>query len=180
MSHEVRLDDELLSRLHDLDLDLTAAVQRAGCVHCGGRLDRADFPRKVRGLPATAEVFFEVRFGLCCSQQGCRRRSLPPSVRFLGRKLYAAVVIVLACIAEHIDRHWQETRRVARWLHWWRRGFGRSSRFADIRGRLAAPLEVSALPRALLERIEAADRDRRLVGFLALVAGVAAPNAHGG
>lgn len=178
MSHDMGLDDEIFARLNDLDLELLGGVQRRGCSRCGGRLDRADFPRKVRGVPASAETWFDTRFALCCSREGCRRRTLPPSVRFLGCRVYAAVAIVAACVAEAAYRHWQEARRVARWLSWWREVFGQSAIATELRGRLATPLDIDALPGSLLERIDGAGVGDRLVRLLALIAGVAPPTPH--
>ena len=65
-----------------------------------GPLHRSDYPRKPRGGPALpAEQ--ERRFSLCCAV--CRRRTTPPSVRFLGPKVYyGAVVILAACLAEGV------------------------------------------------------------------------------
>src|ERR1041385_6911609 len=87
--------------LIETDRREVVAAQREGCPTCGGRLDRADFPRKPRGLPACWEEPCSRRFILCCSGEGCRRRLPPPSVRFLGRRIYVAAVVVLAFIAEH-------------------------------------------------------------------------------
>lgn len=179
MFHEDGPDDEVFERLHDLDLELTMRVQALGCRHCGGRLDRADFARKVRGLPISAEPYFATRFALCCARDGCRRRTLPPSVRFLGPKVYAAMAIVAACMAEVAHRGWQEARRIARWLAWWREVFGRSAIFAALRGRLAEPVDVGALPRSLFERVQGPSPGERLARFLSLVAGVTPPSAHG-
>ncbi len=179
MSHEMGLDGEIFARLHDLDVELTEAVRRGGCVYCGGRLDRADFPRKPRGLPESVEVLFERRFALCCSREGCRRRALPPSVRFLGRRVYAAIAVVVACVAEATQqRRWQEARRVARWLGWWREVFARSAIATELRGRLATRLDADGLPGSLLAHVYGADRGDQLVRFLALVAGVAPPTAR--
>lgn len=178
MSHEIGVGDEVFARLHDLDEAETERVQSEGCPRCGGRLDRADFPRKVRGVPASAEGLFERRFGLCCAREGCRRRVLPDSVRFLGRKVYAALTIVAACAAEVAHQHWQKARRIARWLAWWRTVFGQSERFVALRGQLARPVDVEALPGSLLERVEANDEGERLVRFIVLVSG-APPGAHG-
>ena len=70
--------------------------QRArGCPSCRGRLDRADYPRKPRGLPAQWESLFNRRFSVCCCREGCRRRLTPPSVRFLGRRVYVGAVVLL-------------------------------------------------------------------------------------
>ena len=53
--------------------------QRArGCPSCRGRLDRADYPRKPRGLPEQWEGLFSRRFSLCCCREGCRRRVAGP------------------------------------------------------------------------------------------------------
>jgi hypothetical protein len=178
VSHAEGAHDDIFARLHDLDLKLLEAARGHGCPHCGGRLDRADFPRKVRGVPTSADRWFETRFALCCSREGCRRRTLPPSLRFLGRKVYAAVAIVAACVAELAHRHWQEARRIGRWLAWWREELGRSARFRELRGRLAVPIEVGALPGSLLAAVQGPTPTDRLVRFLALVAGVAPPSAH--
>ncbi len=128
MSHEVEVQVELdhYARLEELDAQLVKETQRQGCPRCGARLDRADFSRKPRGVPAEAEAFFERRYALCCSREGCRRRTLPPSVRFLGRIVYVARVVLATCLAEALARRWQKTRRIARWLGWWRAQFGRS------------------------------------------------------
>ena len=51
------------------------------------------------GSPQPAEAFGR-RFSLCCGREGCRHRATPPSVRFLGRRVYVgAVVIVASAIA---------------------------------------------------------------------------------
>ena len=36
-----------------------------------------------------------MRFSLCCGRDGCRRRVLPPSVRFWNRRVYWAPVVLL-------------------------------------------------------------------------------------
>jgi len=154
VSHEVEVQVELdpYAKLEELDAQLVRETQRQGCPSCGGRLDRADFPRKPRGLPAEAEVFFERRYALCCSREGCRRRTLPPSVRFLGRIVYVALAVLAACLSAALSRRWQETRRIARWLGWWRGQLGRSRAFMRLRGHFASPVEVSALPASLAEQ----------------------------
>ncbi len=84
--------------LLEVDRGELERAQRSGCPHCGGRLDRADYPRKPRGLPSDPLVdeLFGTRFSLCCSREGCRRRLTPPSVRFLGRRVYVGAVVMLA------------------------------------------------------------------------------------
>ena len=55
------------------------------------------YGRKPRGLPDGIDPgpVLPVRFSFCCSVDGCRRRHTPPSVRFLGRKVYLSVMVVL-------------------------------------------------------------------------------------
>lgn len=159
-SHEPGLGVNFLAALSELDQQVAARVQRAGCPHCGGRLDRADYDRKPRGggLVPEAEAWTR-RLSLCCSREGCRRRSTPPSVRFLGRKVYAEVVVLLACVrAASLERQAVASgtgvpaRTVRRWLSWWRMVFVASAFWADSRARLMPPVEECRLPGSLLER----------------------------
>jgi hypothetical protein len=41
---------------------------------------------------------FDRRFSLCCGREGCRRRATPPSVRFLGRRVYVGAVVIVASV----------------------------------------------------------------------------------
>src|SRR3989304_4273818 len=72
-----------------------AARGAAGWRRCGGRLHRAHYPRKPRGGPAELEPGQERRLSFCCAREGCRRRTTPPSLRFLGRRVYFGPVFVL-------------------------------------------------------------------------------------
>ena len=79
-----------------LDEELAAQAQGAGC-SCGGVLHRANYPRKPRGCPTLAiREAFSSRLSFCCSR--CRRRTTSASVRFLGRRVYLGLVVVL-CFA---------------------------------------------------------------------------------
>ena len=78
----------------DIDVDLAASARAAGC-RCGGALHSANYPRKPRGGPGHLGADYDYRLSLCCATDGCRKRVTPPSVRFLGRKVYLAAVVVL-------------------------------------------------------------------------------------
>ena len=58
------------------------------CRACGGKLHRADYPRKARGVPHKLMEQWDRRYSFCSSTEGCRLRHTPVSVRFLGRKVY--------------------------------------------------------------------------------------------
>ena len=64
---------------------------------CGGRLDSDPYPRKPR-VPATVELPAEYhsRFSYSCGVRTCRKRHTPASTRFLGRRIYLGVIVVLA------------------------------------------------------------------------------------
>jgi hypothetical protein len=92
------MDHRLLQRvsfwafLFSIDRDLAATTCQAAC-SCGGRLHRADYPRKPRGGPNGLPREYMYRLSFCCSRDGCRKRATPPSVRFLGRKVYLHAVV---------------------------------------------------------------------------------------
>lgn len=95
-----QLADQLLPRLlEEVDQDLAEAVRVQGCIHCGGKLHSARIQRKPKGLPEGTT--WDSRASFCCDQEGCRRRATPPSVRFLGRKVYAGFVVVLLAAMRH-------------------------------------------------------------------------------
>ena len=89
-------DQQLHQLLERVDADLAAAARAKGCPLCEGKLHRADYKRKPRGGPQ-----WSLRFSFCCAAEGCRRRLTPESVRFLGRRVYAGLVVVLVSAMRH-------------------------------------------------------------------------------
>ena len=55
----------------------------------------ARYRRKPRGGPRGLSTQYDQRLSFCCAAEGCRKRTTPPSVRFLGRKVYLGAVVVL-------------------------------------------------------------------------------------
>ena len=125
------------ARFHDLllaiDRDLADAARAGGCGHCGGCLHSACFRRKPKGRLCRLGPEHDLRFSFCCAVDGCRARETPASVRFLGRRVFIAAVVVLITIlqqgitdarleglgqAVRVDR-----RTVERWRRWWRDTF---------------------------------------------------------
>jgi hypothetical protein len=161
-SHEPGVDVQFCARLEALDRAITERVRGAGCSHCGGRLDRADYARKPRGADiAPAGEAWSKRLSLCCAREGCRRRATPPSVRFLGRRVYVEVVVLIACVAAEMEALAPTKppasvprRTVRRWLAWWRTAFVASALWRDLRARFAEPPAESELPASLLSRLD--------------------------
>jgi hypothetical protein len=62
-----------------------------------GKLHSAKYKRKPRSGSKKCEELY--RHSFCCDQDGCRKRHTPPSIRFLGRRIYYGVVVVLVSAA---------------------------------------------------------------------------------
>ena len=149
MWHElVGSEEKFFASLVEWDAQQAEAVRVLGCP-CGGRLDRADYPRKPRGVPAQWDEAFSYRRSFCCAREGCRRRRTPASVRFCGRRVYIAA-IVLACCAEWLS--WAPMRTTRRWLSYFRGSFVGSGFWREWRARLMPPVSESELPGSLLGR----------------------------
>lgn len=58
------------------------------------RLHSASYLRKRRGGPHGLSAQYEQRLSYSCAADGCRKRTTPPSVRFLRRKVGEVVVLV--------------------------------------------------------------------------------------
>ncbi len=103
-----------------------------------------------------------MRFSFCCCVEGCRRRVTPGSLRFLGRKVFWGVVVLLVPVlrqgptpkrvARLCATFGVSVRTLRRWMRWWREAFAASRFFVAARGRFARPLAAEALPGALLEQ----------------------------
>lgn len=146
MFDQVELDREFFAALARADAEIAAAVGGDGCGRCGGRLHRGDYPRKPRGaLIAAAGEALVVRFSFCCGREGCRRRTTPPSLRFLGRRVYLEAVVLVASVIAVISGVGRGTgrdvgvppRTLARWLGWWRGSFLQTVEFITLAAALA-------------------------------------------
>ena len=87
--------------LLSFDRDLAQEVRAGGCRHCGSALHAGRYWRKPQGTPAGLPPEYDRRESLCCSAEGCRKRVLPPSLRFFGRRVYLGPAFVLACAMIH-------------------------------------------------------------------------------
>lgn len=173
-------DARFYQRLFLIDQQIGNETQAAGCPYCGGALHRADYPRKPRGIRSVLDNTYESRLSFCCAREGCRRRTTPASVRFLGRKVYLGVIVILVTAMEHglsVPRRrrlieqldlWPQT--IARWRRWWRESFPRTRSWQALRGRFMPPVELRRLPGALLGRLQGEDLQARVGQLLRLLA----------
>jgi hypothetical protein len=171
--HAILQDPKLYFLLLFIDEDLAAQARAAGCA-CGGVLHGARYPRKARGGPRGLPEQYRSRLSFCCAL--CRRRTTPPSVRYLGRRVYLAAVVVLVSAMQY-GLSAMRTRRLAqslsvprrtveRWRRWWLEQFPQTSLWRGACARFVPPLNISALPASLLERFSGQDIQSRLIQAL--------------
>jgi len=169
-------DSSLFDLLLRFDEDLAEEVRSAGCA-CGGALHRACYPRKPRGGPAGLAPEHAVRFSYCCEKEGCRRRATPGSLRFLGRRVFFGVVVLLVPVLrdgptpKRLGRLCAEfavsRRTLRRWVRWWRETFGSSRFWLASQGLFARPVAGQALPSSLLLAFEGLGEGRpRILAML--------------
>lgn len=146
--------------LFQADQKLAETARQKGCP-CGGRLHCAHYPRQPRGSPDKLSKEHSYRLSFCCNREGCRKRVTPPSVRFLGRKVYLAAVVVLVAameqgpsprrVRELSDLFGADRRTIARWRVFWREHFPQTPFWKVARRRFVPRLAVTELPRALFD-----------------------------
>jgi hypothetical protein len=148
---------DFFEQLVGVDLKVANELRLRGCPRpgCKGRMHRADFPRKVRGLTGETRRF-ESRVGLCCGR--CRRRVLPPTVRFFGRSSYAFVAALVAVATTLVSGIASGARLVgaawataARWVGFLQCDLASRPEWQAVRGRLPAVLEFERMPLSLVE-----------------------------
>ena len=152
----------LFSLLHRIDMDLVRHHQQGGCSYCSGPLHQANYMRKPRGGPDGIPEECLLRLSLCCGREGCRRRSLPPSVRFMGQRVYWGCVILVVMTlrqgrpdgmsANKLKKLFGVTRlTIKRWVAYFRDVFPISARWQRLRGRVSSSVRDSDLPGALVK-----------------------------
>jgi len=150
-------DPRFFAILFRIDRELAESVRADGCA-CGGTLHVANYPRKPRFL-AELRPEHERRLSFCCAS--CRGRTTPPSVRFLGRRVFAApLFLVASALAD--GRSSAQRRRLSsvlgidrrtleRWRAWWRDEFSTSRFWHAQRAHFMPPVDPKS-PSALLSR----------------------------
>jgi hypothetical protein len=160
MYHDLPRTARLWSFLLAVDRDLAETTRKNACP-CGGHLHCANYPRKPRGTPVQLPEPQCLRLSFCCDRGGCRKRTTPPSVRFLGRKVYlGAVIIVISAmrqgptprrVRELSARFGADRRTIARWQVFWREHFPQTPFWKLARARLVAVAEIVTLPFSLVD-----------------------------
>jgi hypothetical protein len=176
MYHDLPRAARLWSVLLAIDQDLAEQTRKKACP-CGGRLHCANYLRKPRGTPLQLPEPQRLRLSFCCDRDGCRKRTTPPSVRFLGPKVYLGVFVILISamrqgptprrVRELSLRFGADRRTIARWQVLWRQHFPQTLFWKLARARLTPVLEIGTLPYSLLDAF--LTRRRRCRGWTLLL-----------
>ncbi|MGH8299588.1 MAG: hypothetical protein ACRES6_09950 [Steroidobacteraceae bacterium] len=173
MCHAVLQDPDFFRFLSRIDAELATETRQARCIECNGPLHVADFPRKPRGCPASVREEYSSRLSFTCGW--CDARSTPASVRFLGRRVYVAVMLMLispaaGCASRTMGELLEvPVRTVARWRSWWQRDFQRTRFWQSVRERFVPPLTSEELPQGLLARFRAERGVQRITQMLRFI-----------
>jgi len=172
-------DSSLYQFLLTIDQGFAAEARADGC-SCGGRLHQANYDRKPRGGPSDLRPEYGKRLSFCCALEGCRSRKTPPSVRFLGRRVYLGAVVLLVSamqggITDQRAARLRELlgvsrRTLWRWRSWWRESFPESGFWKRTRDRFMPPLNDGTLPASLVDRFSGEDDRSRLIHALSFLA----------
>ena len=159
MYHNLPRHASFWAFLFSIDQDLANSARQQGCP-CGGRLHSAKYPRKPRGDDNLSEQYSR-RLSFCCELDGCRKRLTPPSVRFLGRKVYLGAVVILVAamrqgpsprrVRELSQLFGADRQTIARWQVFWQELFPQTQFWKVERNRLLPTMATEILPLSLLD-----------------------------
>lgn len=160
--------------LQELDEKTAAEVKTQGCTKpgCDGKLHSARYPRKPRGLPVGLSGCECWRQSFCCAKEGCRVRTTPASLIFLGPKVYLAVVVtvITAMRCGMTPARMQRLKElvgvsrqtVLRWQQWWQELLPQLPLWREACGGFRSPVDTGALPLSWLERLSGGAEERLL------------------
>lgn len=144
-----------------IDCDLCKALKDQGCPFCHSPLHQSDYPRKPRGPFKKLPEEYQKRHSLCCSREDCRKRSLPPSCRFLGRKVYFwPVILMVMALRQNRENSYSSGRlmrlfaisrnTLKRWFLFFKKLFPLLPQWQRIRGFLPSHISNHDIPGNLL------------------------------
>ena len=162
MLPELLGDVSLFRVLHQIDRDLAEQCRQDGCPFCQGPLHYSTYFRKPRGGPEDIPEAYTKRLSLCCGRKECRRRVLPLSCLFLGRKVYWQAIILAAMTLRQkrpngfainqLMRMLSISRTtIVRWIQYFGAVFPTTAHWQRIRGRVSAMVSDQGLPGNLVE-----------------------------
>jgi hypothetical protein len=160
MISEPLQNERFFYELYIIDTRIAEYYRRMPCPHCNGPLYFSNYFRIPRGetVVGLPKEYF-IRYSLCCGNEGCRRRVIPPSCRFLDRKVYwhAAILIIMSefqntkvCVFKLAKKFNISRNTIARWIKFYQNIFPSSRKWQKIRGMVAAFITNDELPSNLV------------------------------
>jgi len=160
MYHDLPQSARFWSFLLAVDQDLAEEARKNAC-SCGGRLHASHYLRKPRGTAVQLPEQERLRFSFCCDRDGCRKRLTPPSVRFLGRKVYLGAIVILISamrqgpsprrVHELSARFGADESTITRWQTFWRERFPQTPFWKTARALVLPAVEIVCLPYSLVD-----------------------------
>ena len=160
MYHDLPRAARFWSFLLLIDQEFAEEARKKACP-CGGRLHCANYLRKPRGTPAQLPEPQRLRLRFCCDRDGCRKRVTPPSVRFLGPKVYLGAVVILIStmrqgpsprrVRELSKLFGADERTISRWQVFWRELFSQTPFWKNACARLEPVVKIVTLPYSLVD-----------------------------
>ena len=175
MCHAFLQNPNFLLLLLQIDTDLAVKMHVSGCFYCTGKLHRANYPRKPRCCLDELFDDFSFRFSFCCSV--CRLRHTSVSVRFLGRRVYLGLAVVLMSASRTADTSkvarlggmlHVPTLTIQRWREWWASQFPHTTLWQAECARFMPPVRLCDLPDSLIDRFSSPIQEamKKLLIFL--------------
>lgn len=171
-------DSRTFEFIQALDLDTETKASKGACNYCGDRLHRAYYTRKPRAPSIVLPAGFCVRPSFCCRGDACRRRKTPALLRFLDRKVYVSVIVLLVAAMTQGDSPKRlcelkaeldiSPQTVHRWRHYWHAIFSRQDTWRYQRGNFLPPIADEDLPGKLLKRLTN-DGQKNIDGMVSLL-----------
>lgn len=145
--------------LLQIDIEQAEQCKKAGCPLCRGTLHCANYPRVPLGCPEEFLASYSWRFSFDCAD--CRKRVTPASVRFLGRRHYLALAVILVSAARvettsKIQSFSSDVgvsvSTILRWKEWWINQFPQKALWRATCARFLPPVDLNQLPSSLVVR----------------------------
>ena len=168
---------ESFEKLYWRDERAGKRTKRKGCPHCKGKLHDVHYQRKPRGIVGHLDDKFKRCFCYCCA--ACRHRVWPPSLRFLGARVYCSAVVLLrsasqaqlnVSLREAFDAVRVCRQTLARWRTWWQEHVPGTSFWRDKVAVLMPPIKPPEMPDSLVSTFDV--RVEEMLRFIAPLADV--------
>lgn len=172
MYHKYFQNKSFYEFLYKTDQDLAQKTKDKNCPHCNAPVHVANYMRKPRGIEGLSDEL-SLCFSFCCSQEGCRRRVMPGSTRFMGSFVYWSVYVVLISamlngrateLKKIIAKFNIDPRTLKRWREWWMDFFPTTNFWKELKGKFLAPIEN--FPNDLLTALKEKIPDDYIFNFL--------------